>query len=88
MYNVSEAYKTEMRQEVRNFSYMKIKFGVTDPDALRYGYVSATSSKLAYSSEPDLVDEKNVFLYLRFRETPEKGNPVPLVDVLGRYNNE
>lgn len=60
MYNVSEAYKTEMRQEVRNFSYMKIKFGVTDPDALRYGYVSATSSKLAYSSEPDLVDEKNV----------------------------
>lgn len=60
MYNVSEAYKTEMRQEVRNFSYMKIKFGVTDPDAQRYGYVSATSSKLAYSSEPDLVDEKNV----------------------------
>jgi hypothetical protein len=36
----------------------------------------------------DLVDEKNVFLYLRFRETPEKGNPVPLVDILGRYNNE
>lgn len=60
MYNVSEAYKNEMRQEVRNFSYMKIKFGVTDPDAQRYGYVSATSSKLAYSSEPDLVDEKNV----------------------------
>ena len=39
-------------------------------------------------AKKDLVDEKNVFLYLRFRETPEKGNPVPLVDVLGRYNNE
>lgn len=39
-------------------------------------------------AKKDLVDEKNVFLFLRKSETPEKGNPVPLVDVLGRYDNE
>lgn len=36
----------------------------------------------------DFIDDNNVFMFLRFREPPEKGNPVYLLDLLGRFSNE
>lgn len=60
MYNVSTDYKTQIRNGIRNFSYVQIKFGLTDPNARKYGYVSDTSSRLVYSSVPDLIDEQHI----------------------------
>ena len=33
MYSVSEQYKEQMNKEVRNFSYMRVNFGILTPDA-------------------------------------------------------
>ncbi len=36
-------------------------------------------------TKQELIDDKNVFLYMRAMEPPEKGNPIYAVDLLGRF---
>lgn len=36
-------------------------------------------------TKKELIEDENVFMFLRYRESPETGNPVYAVDLLGRF---
>lgn len=54
MYNVSEAYKTESRQVIRNQSYVQLELKVIEPDAPDAAAVQSVS-ELPYSSAAEVV---------------------------------
>lgn len=59
MYQVSEAYKKDIRKTIRNFSYIKVNFRVVDPDAAESAVYSDTGRE-SWSGTPDLMDAIDV----------------------------
>lgn len=55
MYQVSEAYKEQIRKSLRNYSFIKIVFGLTDPDADAHAVVS-NNGQLDWSTNPEIED--------------------------------
>lgn len=55
MYSVSDAYKTQIKSQVRNYSYLRVFLGVTDPDALDANTISSTDQH--YLSSINDIDE-------------------------------
>jgi len=62
MYNVSTEYKEQINNKVRNPSHMRVKFGITDPDAISDMSLSDTSS-VAFSDVTGIKHDTNVDLY-------------------------
>lgn len=59
MYQVSEAYKTDIRKTIRNLSYIKIIFGITDPDADTEAVIS-NNGQMPWSENPEVEDLRAV----------------------------
>lgn len=59
MYQVSEAYKQQIREPFRNPCYIKVKFGIQDPEAIKNAVVS-NNGQLDYSSVPDLNGDSEI----------------------------
>ena len=56
---VSDAYKEQIKQDVRNVSYMEIRFGLTDPDAIKVASAD-NNGQMPFSENPDMTDFKEV----------------------------
>lgn len=56
---VSDAYREQSKQDVREVSYMEIKFGITDPDAVSNA-VESVNGQMPFSENPDMTDFKEV----------------------------
>lgn len=59
MYNISDAYKEQIKYDVRNISYMRIRFGIVDPDAISDAVVT-DNGKMDFAEEPDITDSYEV----------------------------
>ena len=59
MYQVSEAYTAQIRKSVRDLSYIKIIFGLTDPDADAEAVV-ANNGQMPWSENPEIEDLRTV----------------------------
>lgn len=59
MYNVSEQYKIDINKQIRNPSYIKVKFGIVDPQAKDDSTISDTNSA-PYSDSQDIKIENVV----------------------------
>ncbi len=59
MFEMSNKYKSQIRKTVRNYSYMRIQFRLTDPDADVDAEVS-NSGQTAWSENPNVLDTKQV----------------------------
>ena len=64
MQNVSQAYKDSMRKSFRNFSFVKVEYGVFNEDAKNSAVLSATSGK-PYSTT-DIKGEDPLPSYFSF----------------------
>ena len=56
---VSDAYREQSKQDVREVSYMEIKFGIIDPDAVSNA-VESVNGQMPFSENPDMTDFKAV----------------------------
>ena len=59
MYQVSEAYTTQIRKSIRDLSYIKIIFGITDPDADAEAVVE-NNGQMSWSENPEIEDLRTV----------------------------
>lgn len=59
MYQVSEEYTAQIRRSVRDLSYIKIIFGITDPDADAEAVV-ANNGQMPWSENPEIEDLRTV----------------------------
>ncbi len=53
MYQASEAYKVQIREPMRNPCYIRVRFGIQDPEANKNAVLS-NNGQLSYSSVPTL----------------------------------
>lgn len=58
MYQTSEAYKAQIREHFRNPCYIRVKFGIQDPEANRDA-VFSSNGQLPYTSVPDYNGESD-----------------------------
>ncbi len=58
MYLTSEAYKEQIREPVRNPCYIRVRFGIQDPEANRNAVIT-NNGALSYSSNPTLDGESD-----------------------------
>ena len=59
MYQVSEAYTAQIRKSIRDLSYIKIIFGITDPDADAEAVVE-NNGQMSWSENPEIEDLRTV----------------------------
>ena len=69
MYKVSDFYEEQIRQDIRNLSYIKVKFGLVNPDAVKNAYLASTSPKLSFATDPELQDLNKVARWYSTLET-------------------
>ena len=62
MYNVSNAYKAEVRSDVIEPQYIKVIFGIQDPQANQSAVINTTDG-LVYSESPTLDDYDQIVRY-------------------------
>lgn len=58
MYNVSAEYKVEIEKTLRNPTYMKVRFGVVDPQASQSSTITDNGS--IYYSETSKIDDEDI----------------------------
>lgn len=59
MYQVSEQYQNQIKRSVRKYSYIKIRFGITDPDADAAATLS-DNGQMPWSVLPEIEDVNSV----------------------------
>lgn len=59
MYQVSEQYENQIKKTARNYSYIKVRFGITDPDA-DAAAVLAQNGQMPWSVLPEIEDVNTV----------------------------
>ena len=69
MYQVSNFYEEQIRQDIRNLSYIKVKFGLVNPDAVKNAYLVSTSPKLSFATDPELQNLNKVARWYSTLET-------------------
>lgn len=69
MYDVSSAYKEQIKKTIRNLSYIKIQFGIVDPDAVKVAELSGVSPMLPFATYPELQDIDEVQRWYSTLET-------------------
>ena len=89
MYSVSEAYKTQIKQALRNPSYVKIQFSVIDPDALGDSSLSDDGA-VYWSNSTDVAGSFDVtesYMTLEHNRLVLDGtNPLPLKSDEGPFS--
>lgn len=56
---VSDAYREQSKKDVRDISYMEIRFGIVDPDAVSNA-IENVNGQMPFSENPDMTDFKDV----------------------------
>ncbi len=69
MYDVSDTYKEQIKKTIRNLSYIKIQFGLVDPDAVQAAEFSNISPMLPFATYPEIQDIDEVSRWYSTLET-------------------
>ena len=82
MYPTSNSYKTEIKQGLRNPSYIRVNFNITDPQSISDATV-ITNGEMYWSSTRETISSRNVnttYMTLERNRFPLTGDyrlPVP-----------